>query len=259
MPTVGEVEEALEALRVVKHIKDVRARSCPLRRRPPLSRCVRRMGRSVRAAGGRPPFVSAERAAFPRGSVPTPSASFSRGPVRAFACPVPDRTHHLRRMCGVERLLRCGAPRCATDDVSLPFAFAARRAQLDGPREALDDEHDASEERAASQQLSFVMRAQLDAMWDDEAAARGVLDEGTEALSDAMGEIEDLQRQLAALRELSAAQEVYIARAEEEEREARSEAQEAMGKTKQLAAAADAAGAEVAALAEEMRQDETEA
>ena len=55
---------------------------------------------------------------------------------------------------------------------------------------------------------------------------------------------EDLQRQLAVLRDLSAAQEDYIARAEEEEIEARAEAEEEMGKTKRLAAAAAEAEAE---------------
>ena len=81
----------------------------------------------------------------------------------------------------------------------------------------------------------------------DEEAAQGQLDEGTEALSDAMSEIEELQRQLAALRQLSAAQEEYIARAEEEESVARTEAVEEMGKTKRLAAAAAEAEADVAA------------
>jgi hypothetical protein len=41
-------------------------------------------------------------------------------------------------------------------------------------------------------------------MMFDEDAARGRLDEGTEALTDAMSEIEDLQRQLAVLKDLSA-------------------------------------------------------
>eukprot|EP00227_Mantoniella_beaufortii_P018309 CAMPEP_0197577466 /NCGR_PEP_ID=MMETSP1326-20131121/2086_1 /TAXON_ID=1155430 /ORGANISM="Genus nov. species nov., Strain RCC2288" /LENGTH=184 /DNA_ID=CAMNT_0043140539 /DNA_START=36 /DNA_END=586 /DNA_ORIENTATION=+ len=126
------------------------------------------------------------------------------------------------------------------------LAMVKRMRELDGMTEVLEDDHDEMEHAMAQTRLA--MRAQLESMQDDELAAQDVLDAGTDALGDAMAEIEELQRQLASLRDLSAAQELYIERAEEDELAARLEAQDAMAATKQAAGELAQAEREVEAM-----------
>mmetsp|Transcript_40918 Transcript_40918/g.65590 ORF Transcript_40918/g.65590 Transcript_40918/m.65590 type:complete len:185 (-) Transcript_40918:314-868(-) len=127
------------------------------------------------------------------------------------------------------------------EDALQALTMVKQLRELDGLTEHLERGHDSIEARSADTRRA--MRAQLDAMIDDEDAAQGRLDQGTEALTDALTEIKDLQCQLAALKDLSTAQEEYIARAEEEELEARTETQDELGKMKRLAAEAAASTA----------------